>query len=64
MLKAPIEWERHQCSQCEKAYYWPKGLQLPHTRTCGGFECTRRAVQQDILSHQAIDTYRQQREAP
>ena len=64
MLKAPVEWETHPCSQCEKAYRWPRGLSLPHTRTCGAFECLRRVVTSDILSHQAIDQYRRDREAP
>ena len=64
MLRAPVEWETHQCSQCGNKYPWPRGLALPNTRTCGGFECVRRAVASDILSHQAIEQYRQDREAP
>ena len=64
MLKAPVEWETHPCSQCGKSYHWPRGLQLPHTRTCGAFDCVYRAVHSDIQSHQAIRQYRQDREAP
>ena len=64
MLRAPVEWETHPCSQCGRAYPWPRGLALPNTRTCSHFNCIRRAVQADILAHRAIDYYREQREAP
>ena len=64
MLRAPVEWETHPCSQCGKCYKWPKGLSLPYTRTCGGFECVHRAVAADLESHQQIKQYLQDREAP
>ena len=64
MLRPPVEWETHPCSQCKKAYHWPRGLSLPHTRTCGSFECVRRAVASDLQSHQQIKQYLQDREAP
>lgn len=54
-MRRPIIWEVQICSVCGCAYKWPVGLELPHTRTCGGFECVRKAVQRDIWAHRAVE---------
>lgn len=54
-MTRPIVWEVQICSICGGAYKWPVGLNLPHLRTCGDFECVRKAVQRDIWAHRAME---------
>lgn len=49
-MKRPIIWETHECSICLRPYKWPQGQDLPHSRTCGDFECIWTARRRDILS--------------